>query len=545
MTDFITKFSRRKFLTNVARVGGYTALYGTMEALGLMPSPANAKPVNFEPLHRHGRGTGKKIIILGAGLAGLTTAYEMSKAGYQCTILEARKRPGGRNWTVRGGDTETETDGVSQTCMFDRGQYLNAGPARIPQHHVTLDYCRELGVPIEVFTNANADAYLYYEDVGPLSSTKVRHRTAKADIYGYTSELLAKATNQGALDGDIGVDDKALLLEYLSQFGALNQSNGYRYEGTDRRGYRVPPGAGNQVGEVDLPPYGFSELLESTFGYYFDFEFSWNQAMLMYQPVGGMDQIAYALEKAVKELGTRIIYDAKVEGIYNTSEGVEVDFARGSEFSRAMGGDYCVCTIPLQILKNIPNNFAPEFADALSVPFPISTGKIGLQYRRRFWEEDDKIFGGITPTNVGDAEGLGLNTIWYPSSGYLGQKGVLVGYYNFVTTADNYAALPPEERETRALIEGAKIHGAPYLDEFENSFSVSWAKTQYSEGGWVAWPTDDEGNRVLEYDLLNHPDGNVYLAGDGLSYYIAWQAGAFESARKVAMAIHERVGKSV
>jgi monoamine oxidase len=227
--------------------------------------------------------------------------------------------------------------------------------------------------------------------------------------------------------------------------------------------------------------------------------------------------------------------------IYNTGEGVEIDFARGAGFSRGMRGDYCVCTIPLQVLKNIPNNFAPEFTDALSVPFSISTGKIGLQYGRRFWEEDEKIYGGITATNVGAADGFGLNTIWYPSSGYLGQKGVVVGYYNFVTTADNYAALSPQEREARALTEGAKIHGAPYLDEFENSFSVNWAKTQYSEGGWVSWPTNDNGERVPEYNLLNQPDGNVYLAGDGLSYYIAWQAGAFESARKAAMAIHERV----
>jgi monoamine oxidase len=56
----------------------------------------------------------------------------------------------------------------------------------------------------------------------------------------------------------------------------------------------------------------------------------------------------------------------------------------------------------------------------------------------------------------------------------------------------------------------------------------------------VGWPTAG-GQRVPAYDLLNQPAGNVYFAGDHLSYYIAWQAGAFESARKVVMEIHERV----
>jgi monoamine oxidase len=538
MSEEKAPYTRRQFLSDVGRLGGYGAMYGTMGALGLLATPANAKPVDFKPLRPEGRRSRKEILILGAGIAGLATAYEMSKAGYRCTILEARERPGGRNWTVRGGTRETELNGYKQVCRFDRDQYMNAGPARIPQHHVTLDYCRELGVPIEVFTNANADAYFYYEDRGPLSETPIRHRTAKADIFGYTSELLSKATNQGALDDSLSGNDKERLIEYLRQFGALG--GGGTYSGSSRRGYLTPPGAGDQTGIVDLPPYGLSELLQSRIGEYFDFEFGWDQAMLMYQPVGGMDRIPYALEEAVRKLGTQIIYDAEVQQIWNTPKGVEVSFVKRSKIARMIAADFCVCTIPLQVLKNIPSNFSPEFQAALEVPIPVSTGKIGLQYSRRFWEEDEKILGGITATNVGDRDGLGLNTIWYPSYGYLGKKGVVVGYYNFGGTADNYADLSPSNREYRALMEGAKIHGPSYIDELENAFSVSWRNVRYSEGGWVGWPSSS-GQRVPAYSLLNQPDGNVYLAGDGLSYYIAWQAGAFESARKVSMDIHKRV----
>src|SRR5690606_24701083 len=200
--------SRRSFLTKLGAVGGASAMYGAMEALGLSASPANAQPVGFRPpragdLPRARRRT--KVAIIGAGTAGLAAAYELGKAGYDVHVLEASGRPGGRALTIRRGDTVVDTDGVAQTCHYDPGQYFNAGPARIPNHHVTLDYCRELKVPIEALVNANAEAYYYFEntatvDYGPLASTPVRHRVAKADWFGYTMELLARAVDQGALD---------------------------------------------------------------------------------------------------------------------------------------------------------------------------------------------------------------------------------------------------------------------------------------------------------------------------------------------------------
>ena len=108
------------------------------------------------------------MVVLGAGIAGLTAAYELGKAGYDCVVLEASSRPGGRNWTVRGGTTERDLDGHVQTARFGKGQYLNAGPARIAQWMVTMDYCRELGVAIEPLANQNASSYIYHEK-GPLS----------------------------------------------------------------------------------------------------------------------------------------------------------------------------------------------------------------------------------------------------------------------------------------------------------------------------------------------------------------------------------------
>ncbi|WP_240760287.1 flavin monoamine oxidase family protein, partial [Phytoactinopolyspora endophytica] len=115
------------------------------------------------------------------------------------------------------------------------------------------------------------------------------------------------------------------------------------------------------------------------------------------------------------------------------------------------------------VLRDIPSNFSADTQAALTVPVGVNTGKIGLQYKRRFWEEDLNIFGGITQTN------LDVSNIWYPSYGYLGQKGVLVGYYSGA-----YTDLSVAEREERAVAQGVKIHGDAYRDELETSFSVAW-----------------------------------------------------------------------
>ena len=94
-------------------------------------------------------GRGKKVLLLPAGLSGLVSAYEMRRAGFDCTVLEARERPGGRNWTLRAGSKLAFDDGTSQNCTFDEGNYFNCGPARLPSIHKTmLDYCNELGMEL-------------------------------------------------------------------------------------------------------------------------------------------------------------------------------------------------------------------------------------------------------------------------------------------------------------------------------------------------------------------------------------------------------------
>lgn len=526
--------TRRDFLRAVGVAGGAGVLYETMGALGLAPTPAQAAVQDYQApsaadFTLTGRTT-KSVLILGGGIAGLAAAYELRKAGYRCQILEAKGRPGGRNWTVRDGTEERDLDGHLQRATFGKGQYLNAGPARIAQSMVTLDYCRELGVELETFVNQNADAFIYNENGGPMSGKRVRYRTAKADVYGYVSELLAKATDVGALDGRLTGDDKERLITFLRSYGEIGtKAQGFAYTGTDRRGYSVEPGAGDQAGTVVGPPPGLSDVFASQVGRYFSFEFGYDQAMMMLQPVGGMDRIAYALaEKVGRE---RITYNAEVQSITNHENRVDVVYRNEKGRERKATADFCIAALPPQILARIPNNLGATVKAALAFPTATPVGKIGLEYRRRWWEEDERIYGGITETD------MDLAHVWYPSHGFHGKRGVVVGYYNTGANALAYGQLSPADRLTRAVAQGVKIHGEKYRTELASSFSVAWHRTKHIEGGWVGWPSRTSG----EYTLLNKPAGNVYFAGDWLSYYIAWQAGAFDSARKVVSEIHERV----
>jgi monoamine oxidase len=272
-----------------------------------------------------------------------------------------------------------------------------------------------------------------------------------------------------------------------------------------------------------------ADVLASGFGREFYFEFEYDQAMMMFQPVGGMDRIAYALQRAVGV--DRVRYRCEVLGLTDLPDGVEAVYRDATGQQRVERADFCVATLPPHLMARIPTNLDQSVRAALTRPRPLPVGKMGLEYGRRWWEEDDRIFGGITRTD------MDLREIWHPSYGYLGRGGVLLGYYNRDEDAVSYGRLDPAARTRRAVAQGAKIFGARYRDELTSSFSMAWHRVPYIEAGWMSWPP---GSRS-DYDLLNKPAGNVYFAGDWLTHLISWQAGAFLSARAVVTQLHQRV----
>ena len=516
------RMTRRNFIQSLGAVAGVEAVHRTMQALGL--SGIDEARAAAPDLPR-GSGQGKSVVILGAGISGMTAAYELSKAGYRCTILEATGRAGGRNLTVRGGDVVAET-GARQRVDFDRGDHLyaNLGPARIPYHHrAILGYCKEFGVELEVFTNDNRAALFHNRE--RFGGKPVTARQVVTDTRGYVAELLAKTVNAGALDSDLTGEDKERILEMLVRYGGLNPDR--LYKGSNRGGYRGENiHEGLKAGDVNSP-LDFGELLKADFWRYkLHFSQFLNQNPTLFQPVGGMDAIAGAFEKRV---GTLVRYQSVVREIRRTPEGVRVVYRQaGRDADAAIDADFAICTIPAPVLKDIPNDLSPETRTAIeSIEF-VPAVKVAFQSRRRFWEEDHAIYGGISWTDQD------ITQIWYPPYGYHRDKGILVGAYIWGEKPGlRFGAMTPAERLRAAVAEGERIHPG-YAAEIESGVSLAWARRPFQKGGWPK-------SRHKSPEALQKPDGPIHFAGDQVTGLPGWQEGAVLGAHMAVKAIHEQV----
>src|SRR5208282_6398226 len=107
------RVSRRQLLRMIGLTAGNAAMYQAMSSLGLAADSTYTGPINLQ-----GAPKGASVLVLGAGIAGLVAAFELRSAGYLVQVLEYNSRPGGRNWSLRGGDRYTELGGYTQECQF-------------------------------------------------------------------------------------------------------------------------------------------------------------------------------------------------------------------------------------------------------------------------------------------------------------------------------------------------------------------------------------------------------------------------------------------
>jgi monoamine oxidase len=474
--------SRRGLLSLIGMTAGSAAMYQAMTSLGLAAESGYKGPVNLG-----GDPKGATVLVLGAGLAGMTAALELRQAGYAVQLLEFNDRPGGRNWTLRGGDRFTELGGATQACEFDQGQYFNPGPWRIPyHHHGVLAYCRRLGVALEPFQQLNHNALLH--NTKGFGGKPQRIREIKTDFQGHVSELLAKATQQGRLDEAVSKEDREILLQALKAWGALDKDYAYKAGETSAqfRGHAKDAGGGLGAEPVPGEPIGLSDILNSRLWRSLQSFALYEFQTTMFQPVGGMDMIGKAF---AGQLDGLIRYNSKVTRIQQGESGVTVTYedAKSPGAPLQAKADWCVCTIPLTVLSQIPIDVGAKLQAAIeAVPYASSV-KVGLQFKRRFWEEDEAIYGGISYTD------LPIRQISYPSTGYnLGGKGVLLGAYSWNgPNSYEFTAMDPAERVRRAVEYGQQIH-PQYAAEFETGISVAWHRVPFTLGCAGDW-TDARG----------------------------------------------------
>ena len=522
--------SRRAMLSAIGLVAGSAAMYEAMTSMGYAATSDFKGPITLS-----GDVKGQTVLVLGAGIAGMVAAYELRKAGYSVKILEYNDRPGGRNWSLYGGDSYTDIGGTTQKVEFDKGLYFNPGPWRLPYHHQgILHYCRMLGVTLEPFVQDNNSTYVH--STNSFGGKPKRFREVQADYDGYIAELLAKATSQEKLNGLLDKDEKDGLMQMLKNWGGLDKNYEYKKGelASNFRGYDIPPGGGLQAGPVDSEPMDRKELFNSTLWTAKFFPKQWDFQGQMFQPVGGMGMIGKAFGKL---LGDMITYDCKVTRIKQDDKGVTVSYvsSKSGGVPKVANADWCVCTIPASILGQIPvEGISAPMKNAIDSLWYIPAAKVGLQFKRRFWEEDDAIYGGNTYT---DQPIFNIN---YPSHGFF-EKGpaVLLGAYVYRSGSKvyNFEALSYREMIQAALDQGAKIH-PQYPSEFQNGVAVAWHRVPWSLGCSALWT---EENRAKNYETICKVDNRIVLAGEHCSHLMAWQEGSVLSALDATTRLHKRV----
>jgi monoamine oxidase len=450
---------------------------------------------------------------------------------------------------VRSSNKVIFTDGTMQTCTWDEGHYQNFGPARLPSIHTTiLGYCRKLGVELQVEVNTSRSSFLQNDMAN--GGKPVVQRQAVNDTRGHVSELLAKCLHQGALDAEMSAEDRERMLAFLRIYGPLDQAG--KYSGSDRAGYSKTAAAGDDVGVLS-EPIDMHTLLDENFWQGMLFEETFDMQATMFQPVGGMDRIPYAFAKS---LGDLVKYSSPVSEIRKTAKGVRIGYTQKG-MAKSIEADYCICAIPLTILKKTPNDFSVPVKKVIAECTYANAYKVAWE-SRRFWEQDYNIYGGLEFVNEG------CSPIWLPSAGMFTPRGVLVsGYTDETVSAFGMMSIPEKFDESRKSIE--RLHPG-HSKELEKPMYVGWKRVPYNEGSWIRsygtvpapaqQPPGVTQNRQTGaglqagaartqsnpgYETLIQPDGAIYFAGDHVSHIVGWQEGASLSALRAVRMIGDKV----
>jgi monoamine oxidase len=448
----------------------------------------------------------KKVVIVGAGLAGLAAGYELKRAGHTPIILEAQQRVGGRVYTLRD--------------PFTKGLYAEVGAMRIPRaHKLTLAYIEKFDLTTNDFTMDNPNAYFH------IGGRKIR--IAEGDANPALLGFEVGAHEQGQTAGRLWLKAIKPLLDKLEKDGdAAWDEIVAQYDQYSTREFLEV----NGWSEGAIEMYGLlanqEAVMNSSFLELFR-EDAGNYYTDMIEIQGGTDQLPSAF---LPELKGNIRFGAKMVAIDQTPESVLIHY-RTSAGRFEEKGDYAIITVPFPVFRHVEvlKPFSRAKQRAIRQLHYDASAKILFQCRRRFWEEDDGIFGGGTITD------LPVRNLYYPDHGRETGRGVILASYTWSEDAQRWGSLSPSDRIEQALENVALIH-PQVTQEFEVGASWMWHDDEFAGGAFALF---DPGQQTLLHDEIIKPEGRIYFAGEHASLYHAWIQGAIESGLRTAIAIHQ------
>ena len=455
---------------------------------------------------KFGDGKPKRIIIVGAGLAGLAAGFELKRAGHTPVILEAQQRVGGRVYTLRDPFTE--------------GLYAEVGAMRIPRAHtLTMAYVEKFGLKTNDFTMDNPNAYHY------MGGRKVRASEAAKDpsLLGFDVSENEKGKTAGKMyeaalkplldllekDGDKAWEEIIAKYDQYSTREFL-EMNGWSEGMIEMFGLLA-----NQESVMNS---SFLELFREDSGSYYT---------NMIELDGGTDRLPHAFLLELKE---SIRFGAKMIAMDQSSTDVTIHYqTQAGRFEEK--GDYAIITVPFPVLRHVEvlKPFTRAKNRAIRQLHYDASAKILFQCKRRFWEEDDGIFGGGTMTD------LPIRNLYYPDHSRETGRGIILASYTWSEDAQRWGSLKPDDRIVQALDDVAEIH-PQIVKEFEVGTSWMWHDDEFAGGAFALF---DPGQQTLLHDEIVKPEGRIHFAGEHASLYHAWIQGAFESGLRAAIAIHQ------
>jgi monoamine oxidase len=441
------------------------------------------------------RGPRKRVVVLGAGMAGLAAAFELDAVGHDVTILEARSRPGGRVLTLRE--------------PFADGLHAEMGATRIAStSDWTMKYVRQFGLELVPLRPTGLADVSYirghrivpepaHEPDWPVPLTSEERALGVAGMrQRYITSVLPEI-------GDAGIPDTPPAA--LRRFDRVVFTDFLRERGAS-------PGA------VELLNLGASENASALQRLR---ALTWRSGATWWKVAGGNDRLPAAF---ATRLASRIRYSAPVVKIRHDASGVTVMY-RQADAVQELRADHAVCTIPFPVLRHMdvaPLSSAKRRAIA-ELPYPDVT-KIVLQTRTRFWRAQG--LSGFAETD------LPLPEVWDLSEGQAGQRGLLVAY-----VAGLHAKLPRGLSSADRLVWARRLMTRLFPDlpaEYEGGTSYNWGEDPWCRG---AYPTYGAGHVIDLFPAVRQSEGRLHFAGDHASVWPGWMQGALESGNRVARTI--------